>query len=317
MTPAEGAIHPNNMDSGYEALRNGCAWIDLSRRGQIRVTGEDAGRLLHAMSTNNVKELAVGHGLYAFFLNDKGRILADANIFRFEDFYLVDTEPATAETLFAHLDRYLIADDAELANETGSRRVFGIEGEASEEAMKKLSLPVPEHALEIIQTGWGAVARVAATGAAGFRIWADGEFSIEFGMPQASADDVKAVRLERGIPVYGEDISERYLVQETQQFRAMNFNKGCYLGQEIVERVRSQGKVHRLLTPIRVGGSAVPPAGAKLMFNQAAAGEITSAAYSPALGEVVGLAYLRSEILENRPMMRVMGSEPAVEARVA
>src|SRR5882757_2151295 len=97
--------------NGYQGLRTASAWIDLSARGKIRVTGEDRARLLHAMSTNHVQELATGEGLYTFFLNDKGRVLADAYVYNLGESLLLDTEPETAASLMAHLDKFIIADD--------------------------------------------------------------------------------------------------------------------------------------------------------------------------------------------------------------
>jgi aminomethyltransferase len=282
------------MNNGYEALRQSAAWIDLSARGKIRVTGEDAARLLHAMSTNNVKDLADGAGLYAFFLTDKGRITADAHIFRIGEEFLLDTEPETASKVYQHLDKYIIADDAYVTDETADWFEFGIEGPDSAAAMERLGFPAP--ASGIVSFGSGYVACLASTGPVGFRVWL--KEKPDFDLPYASAEEARIVRLENGIPRYGDDISERYLVQETQALHGVHFSKGCYLGQEIVERVRSQGKVHRLLSPVRVSGAVPPPAGSKLQANGAAAGEITSAVYSPALHEVVALAYLRTEALE-------------------
>lgn len=312
------------MQTGYEALRNACAWIDLSSRGKIRVTGEDAGRLLHAMCTNNVNDLGLGHGIDAFFLNDKGRIMAQANVFNLGTEYWLDSEGAGGPVIHHHLDRYIIADDAEVHDESSSWFALGIEGPESASIMDRLRLPLPDGPLSILMTEWGSVSRVASTGPLGFRIWARHDKGVEFSnqlaemnIPQALEHEANTVRLENAIPLFGRDISERYLVQETQQLHAVSFNKGCYLGQEIVERVRSQGKVHRLLTPVRVTGPIAPPTGAKLAFNEAPAGEITSASYSPALGEVVAFAYLRSEILNARPRMQVAGLDPSVEARVA
>ncbi len=298
------------MATGYEALRTSAAWLKLSARGKLRVTGEDAGRLLHAMSTNDIKSLEPSAGLYAFFLNDKGRILADANIFRLGEEFWLDTEPELAGKLYQHLDKYIIADDAYVTDESGGWFEAGVEGPASEAAMQKLGLPAPQKPFEILELGDGAgyVARLANTGGTGFRTWLKSRESWKPGdLPEADAEAARIVRLENGLPRYGEDISERYLVQETQQFRAVHFNKGCYLGQEIVERIRAQGKVHRLLTPIRIAGAVVPAVGTKLFSGSATAGEISSVVYSPNLGEVVGLAYLRDEILETGAEMRVEG----------
>ena len=85
--------------NGYEGLRRQAAWIDLTARGKIRMTGEDRARLLHAMSTNHVQGLAAGEGLYTFFLNDKGRVMADAYIYNLGESLLLDTEPETAASL--------------------------------------------------------------------------------------------------------------------------------------------------------------------------------------------------------------------------
>src|ERR1700687_4422027 len=89
-------------DSGYLALRSTAAYLDLSARGKIIVTGEDRARLLHAMTTNHVQQLKPGDGLYAFFLNAQGRILADVHVLCFSDHFLLDTEPETASLVFSH-----------------------------------------------------------------------------------------------------------------------------------------------------------------------------------------------------------------------
>ena len=114
--------------TGYEALRGSAAWIDLSARGKIRVTGEDRARLLHAMSTNHVAGLQPGEGLYAFFLTAQGRIVADANVYNLGEAILLDTEPETADKLREHLDKYIIADDVTLEDETAQWAEIGIEG---------------------------------------------------------------------------------------------------------------------------------------------------------------------------------------------
>src|SRR5260370_34909825 len=97
------------MGPGYQALREGAAWLDLSSRGIISACGEDRARLLHAMSTNQVKELAAGQGCYAFFLNPQGRIVADANLLILPDRILIDIEPEVRDRLYQHLDNYIFA----------------------------------------------------------------------------------------------------------------------------------------------------------------------------------------------------------------
>ena len=304
--------------TGYEALRNHTAWIDLGTRAEIRVTGDDRARLLHAMSTNHVQGLAPSHGLYAFFLNDKGRILADACIYNLGDSFLLDTEPEVGEKLREHLDRYIIADDAYLEDQTGRWSIVGLEGPQSLGESAKLGIPVPEQPYSITQWQQGFVARVASASRTGIRIFAPAGQSPAFPeIPQATPEEARVVRIENGIARYGEEITERYLVQETQASHAVHSNKGCYLGQEIVERVRSRGQVHRVLTPVRIRTNTPPEPGTKLTADGNNVAEIASAVYSPALGEVAALAYVRTEAAHTKPEMIVAGSEPPIPAYVS
>lgn len=304
--------------TGYEGLRTSAASIDLSTRGKIRVTGEDRARLLHAMSTNHVAGLQPHDGLYAFFLTAQGRILADAYIYNLGESLLLDTEPEAGDKLREHLDKYIIADDVTLEDETEQWATIGLEGPKSLERARELGLPVPKHEYSLTEWAGGLVARVASTGPIGIRIFTSQsqktEIVAKLQVPEAATPEARTVRLENGVPRFGEDISERYLVQETQQSRAVHASKGCYLGQEIVERVRSRGQVHRLLTPIRIKSKTPPAAGSKLSVDGKDIAEITSAAYSPALSEVVALAYVRGEIVQSRPELVLTGENGPVSA---
>lgn len=309
--------------NGYEALRQGAGWLDLSERGKIRATGEDRARLLHAMSTNDVQNLAPGHGLYTFFLNDKGRILADANIYNLGEELFLDTEAETGRKLFEHVDRFIIADDVLLEDETNTLAVLGVEGPKSGEIANALKIAVSPEKLGISKAGDGFSAAATVTGAPGFRLFVPAATKDEWidhltqaGAVGVSSSEARVVRIENGTPRYGDEISERYLVQETRAMHAIHSNKGCYLGQEIVERVRSRGQVHRLLTPIQIDSQTAPAAGTKIRSGEADVGEISSAVYSPALGAVTGFAYVRTEATESRPAMTVAGSEPAVSVTI-
>ena len=271
------------MSAGYEALRTSAAVIDLTRRGEIKVTGEDRARLLHAISSNHIERLTPGEGCYAFFLNAQGKILADANILCFADHLLVDTEPETREKLLKYIDKYIIAEDVVL--EDLPLDVLGVEGPQAAEAMAAVGAPVPP--AEFAHAAWGdaTVARISATGASGFRIFLpEGRregVRARLGLPQAMEDDWRIVRLEHGKPRYGEDITDATLPQESQQMHAVSFNKGCYIGQEIVERIRAQGQVKRRLEKLEYEPGHPPDA------------QITSEALSPGLGWMVGLGYVR------------------------
>jgi tRNA-modifying protein YgfZ len=282
---------------GYQALHTGAAWLELSTRGKIRVTGDDRARLLHAMTTNQVQELKPGEGCYAFFLNAQGRILGDANLFCFEDHLLLDTEAEIRQKLYEHLDRYIIADDVTLEDQTAEMATIGVEGPEAGRVLRELGATLPESPHAWMHWGRRIVARVDSTGAGGFFLFvpASEKASLlaEIGVPEASAEEARTVRIEHGRPRYGEEITERYLIQETGQMQAVSFSKGCYLGQEIVERVRSRAQIHRTLRRIEIESAEVPAVGTKLKVGDADA-EIASAVFSPRLGKVVALAYVRT-----------------------
>jgi aminomethyltransferase len=282
---------------GYRALRESAARIDLARP-RIKVTGEDRARLLHAMSTNHVQQLQPGQGCYAFFLTAQGRILADANLLCFEDHFLLDCEPETVDKLYAHLDKFIIADDVTLEMDT--RPGAAIEGPRAAEI---LGADPSQPESSWTELDGRTVARLSMSGQLGYRIIGDAGLA---GLPNASAEDILAVRLENGKPRYGEDIFDTTLPQETQLSHALHFSKGCYIGQEIVERIRSRGQVKWLLSRMRIQGTEPPQRGARIMAQEKEAGEITSAAYSPAFGEIRALGYVRAEYL--RAALKVNGA---------
>jgi aminomethyltransferase len=291
------------MSNAYQALRESAAWIDLTTRGKIRLTGEDRARLLHAMCTQNIEAMKPGDGVYAFFLNAQGRILADANIFCFEDHFLLDTEPETARSLFEHIDRYIIADDVTLADETATTATISIEGPEAERVLRSLDASVPEADHATATWSEAMVAKVSSTGAGGYFIFVPEAEKLALiakltEVPQADSTDARVVRIEHGLPRYGEEITDRYLVQETGQMRGVHLSKGCYLGQEIVERVRSRGQVHRVLRKLELSTAEILAAGTKLTAAGADAAEIASSAVSPATNKVVALAYVRTPFAE-------------------
>jgi glycine cleavage system aminomethyltransferase T len=129
---------------GYEALREGVAWLDFSARGKIKVTGEDRARLLHAMTTNHIQQLAPGQGCYAYFLSAQGRILADVNVLCRPDHFLLDTEPETREKVYQHLDKFIIADDVTLEDLTSVTATIALEGPHARNILNAIPDSAPE-----------------------------------------------------------------------------------------------------------------------------------------------------------------------------
>ncbi len=313
------------LPKGYRALSESAAWLDLSGRGKIVVRGEDRARLLHAMTTNHVEELKPGSGCYAFFLDAQGHILGDVNLFCFPDHFLLDTEPETAGKLHAHLDKYIIADDVALEDATVEIATLAVEGPTAGDVLSALGVPQPDAPFSHAPWGNRTVGRVSWTGAPGFFVFARMEEKEELtravqaaGADSADREAAHVVRLEHGKPRYGDDFSESQLPHETQLLHAVHFNKGCYLGQEIVERVRSRGHVNRLLVRIEVEGEEPLPANTKLAVEGKDVGFVTSSAWSPALNRVVGLAYVRAGqsspgtiVTAGERTARVVPSQPA------
>lgn len=294
------------MDSNsYEALRNRAAWIDLTGRGKIRATGEDRARLLHSMTTNHIQNLVPGSGCYAFFLTAQGRIIADANIFCMTDYLLIDTEPETRERVFQHLDKFIIADDVTLHDFTDDYATVSVEGPKAAEILERLEIPVAHLPCSIAEWSHCEVAHVTYTGQPGYSIFVPCEHFDEFiaklrgaGIPQADHATADVVRIENGRLRYGVDISDTTLPQETQIAYAIHPSKGCYLGQEIVERVRSQGQVTRLISRLDINGQEPPAPGTPIESGGKEIGHITSAAFSPDRNKVVALGTVRFKAID-------------------
>ena len=288
------------MSAGYESLVSGAAWIDLAERARLRVRGRDRVRLLHNISSNDIKKLVPGSGCYAFLLSPQGRIQADFDVLCLEDHLLIDTEPELREKVMAHILRYKVADQVELEDVTASTVALGIEGPGAE-AMRAAVAD-------------GTMAPFSLTGQPGFRVYGNRQAAAEWirrleaaGAVEASAGDARRVRIENGKPRYGEDIRETTLPQESQQMRAVSFTKGCYIGQEIVERIRAQGRVNRRLVRLEIDGDqAVEPA-VKVIAGEKEGGEVTSSVYSPRAGRAIAMAFLRAECLEPGTPLSVAG----------
>jgi folate-binding protein YgfZ len=273
------------MSEGYDALRRGAAWLDFSARGRIVARGRDRARLLHAITSNEVKKMTPGDTCYAFLLSPQGRIQADLHLLCLTDHFLIDTEPELREKVLQHIKRYIIADQVELEDVTAATAAIGVEGPTAESIRPAVS--------------GHTVAPFSLTGQPGFRIYCDAAQSADLirqleaaGARPATLDDARIARIENGKPRYGEDIRETSLPQETQQMDAVSFTKGCYIGQEIVERIRALGHVNKKLVRVEIDGQEPVAAGAKVTVDGKEA-EVTSSVYSAHFGKVIALAYAR------------------------
>ena len=282
---------------GYTALREDAAYVDAtgeSARAKLRLTGEDRARLLHAMTTNNIQALTPGQGCYTLFLNAQGRIQADANVLCFDGHLLLDAEPELRTKIYEHLDRYIIADDVTLSDLTDEIATLALEGPRASDVLLKIGAPAPTELWS--HAAWGEV--TVQRSPSGFTLYLPAAqraaVIAKLGIVEATAEEARTVRIEQGRPRYGEEITDRHLVQEAGLLHAISFTKGCYLGQEIVERVRSRGQVHKNLRALEIDAQQPPEPGTKLTVNGEEAGELVSAAYSPAQEKTVAMAYMRT-----------------------
>ena len=296
----------------FQTLGSGCGVYDLSARAKIRLSGNDRVRWLNGMVTNNIRDLAPNHGVYCFLLNAQGHIQADFYAYNMGDSIVVDADAQLRDKVLAHFDKFIIMDDVEVADVTATLGVIGVAGSQAKAVMRTAGIEVPELApLEMCtpkcdcDCGCLQCTVVRGDEAAGesYEIWlapdqmkSAWDALLAAGAMAIGPEALETRRISRGIPRYGVDIRERDLPQETGQMRALSFTKGCYLGQEIVERIRSRGAVHREFTAFLIEGP-LPAPGSKIQAGEKEVGEITSSAELPlpAGNQAFALGYLRRE----------------------
>jgi len=302
----------------FSALLTGCGIYDLGFRARISLNGGDRVRWLNGMVTNNIRDLAVGHGVYAFLLNPQGRILGDMLVYNSGESLIVETDRSQVEKIVTTFDHYIIMDDVEVQNLGEEHTALGLAGPKSRAILNAAGIEVPE--LQLLQMltpkcncDCGCVACTVVRGEEAeqesYEIWLASKdvyktwsALVAAGATPVGSEALEMQRIAAGIPLYGVDIRERDLPQETEQMRALNFNKGCYVGQEIVERIRSRGNVHRKFTGFLMEGAAAIEAGTKIIAGKAGeekeVGEVTSAAVLRTRSgeQTLALGYIRREV---------------------
>ncbi len=303
----------SDFPSEYGFLRRSVALLDFGFRSWFHFSGPDRVRFLNAILTNNIKDLPPGHALPALLLNPQGHILADLEVAVFDDHILVASYAMIRERLAADFDRYIIMDDVTMRDVTGDFASLSLEGPLASRLTTSLTgidlaaLPNLSH-LPAIVAGLPCLLQRRSPG---------GIPAAEFLVPQAASEELwttlaaaahalsggpagftalNSLRLEQGIPWYSYDFDDSTIPQEAGlETTHISFSKGCYTGQEIVERVRSRGHVNRRITGLSFSTDEPPHPGAKLFAANAEAGAITRAAFSPLLGSPIGFAKLRRE----------------------
>jgi folate-binding protein YgfZ len=289
---------------GYNELTQSAARFDLSARGRLCLIGADRQRFLHGQVTNNVNDLKTGQGTYAALANNKGKMTSDLNIYILADEILLDFEPGLADAVKQRLEKFIIADDVEIVD-ASSFRLVTVQGPGASAACEKLGLPLPKR-FEIIEHNGCYVAGTPRLGGPGIDIFfPEGAALALDEIPEASAEAFDAARIAQGIPRFGVDMDENTLVPEAIE-SAISYNKGCYIGQEVIARIRTYGQVAKALRGLRFEpGAAVPKRGDKIVRDGKEVGWITSAIFSTKLQRPIALGYVRKECNQIGSMLAV------------
>ncbi len=299
------------------ALNSGCGFFNLGWRAQIDVTGKDRVRWLHNMVTNNVRDLPLNCGNYNFVLNAQGRILGDMYIYNRGESLAIHTDHAQVEPLLTAMRRFIIMDKVEM-NVT-PRIAMGVCGPKAEESVPAIRGMQPLEIRELEADNLTVtIVRGPENKPGWYEVWMTsqqtGMFALnaDSGARMVGSQALEWWRILYGIPQYGQDIRDRDLPQETGQVQALNFNKGCYIGQEIVERIHSRGQVHRKFTGFEFEDGL--PAPGKFESGGRTLAEVTSAASVPttAGSRNIGLGYVRREAAEAGPHVDLGGRKARI-----
>jgi folate-binding protein YgfZ len=321
---AETALSFGDLTAELAALRSRCGVFALAWRSRINVSGKDRVRWLHNMVTNNVRDLPLNHGNYNFVLNAQGRIVGDIYIYNRGESFALATDATQVEALTNAMKRFIIMDKVELTDAGGDSVSIGICGPKAESVLSNAGTNASGmQPLEVRDVGVASIAAALIRGPEQrpdwFELWVDANeaqgvwnLMVKAGAKPVGAEALEIWRVLHGIPCYGQDIRDRDLPQETEQAHALNFTKGCYIGQEIVERIRSRGQVHRKFTGFAFGDTV--PAPGKYDFEGRALAEITTLARVPTEQgpRNIGLGYVRREAVAAGPKIALDGIEATV-----
>ena len=321
--------HFTDAVSEHHAVRARVGIADLSHRGRLRLTGEDRAKFLHRIISNDVEGLEVGHGNYATLLTHRGKIIADMHVYVREATLYLETASETTETLFKELDKYIVADDVVLEDVTAETGVIGIYGPQSSDVVQSVlclqSAPtdVYENRACEVDGRWIMCTHTKETGEIGYQLWTAAD-SLEWLWERLIARDVnpigldalESLRIEAGTPKYGAELTDAVIPLEAELEHAINFEKGCYIGQEIVARMKYRGHPNRLLRGIEIDASEPPQQNEPIFSGDKEVGWITSAVYSPTLKKQIALGYVRTAVTEAGSRVQIAAAEGRVNGKI-
>lgn len=312
----EMVAHYGDVLAEHAALRQSAGVVDLSARSRLCLTGADRLRFLHGQVTNNVKDLKTGQGCYAALVTAKGKLQSDLNIYCLADELLLDFEPGLLAAVAERFEKFIIADDVQVVDVAAHYGLLSVLGPKSAEVVARLGLGlvVPEkplHFTSITDPTLGEIYCANQSRGAS----PDCDLFVPIGSLAAVADKLIAaakeagggpcgwdalelVRVEAGVPRFGIDMDENNLAPEAGiELRAISYSKGCYIGQEVIARIRTYGQVARALRGLVLPDDLreLPSQGSKLFAGDKEVGFVTSVIASPAFKKNIALGYVRRE----------------------
>jgi folate-binding protein YgfZ len=313
----------------YRAVREAAAVIDRSSVGKAEVEGRDRASFLQGMLSNDVKALAPGQGCAAAFLDAHGKVMALLRVYALSDRLLLELPAGLTQKTLLLLDKYLISEKAAFEPLDEAYAVLSVQGAQAPALIAGLAgapMDLAPHA-HVEATLAGIATRVVQRSEFGVRpgffLWAapDAMPALRAAVEGAGATPVEpavgeVLRVEAGEPVYGQDVDESVILPETNLEHLVSYTKGCYIGQEVVARVKYRGHVNRALTGLTLEGDRVPTPGAPVFAGEREIGRVTSAVRSLGLGAPIALGYVRREHLEPGSAVAVRIEDILVPARV-
>jgi glycine cleavage system aminomethyltransferase T len=304
----EAVSHYGDALSEHAALRQTAGALDLSFRSRLCLVGADRVRFLHGQVTNDVKRLREGEGCYAALVTAKGKMQSDLNVYCLRDELLLDFEPGLAAGVAQRLEKYIVADDVQVVDVAAQYGLWTVHGPRSEEVIRHTDLfpavpSAPHGSVHASDATLGELYLMQhrRLGMNGFDLF------IPLGsMNSAAGKLTSAVEAVGGRLCGIED-------------RAISYNKGCYIGQEVINRIHSIGRVNRQLRGLRFNGSrsALPAKGDLLFSGEKEAGYVTSSTRSPLTQSDIALAYVRREWSEPGTRLMLRSAGGGGEATVA
>lgn len=319
----------STVEAEWAAVRQRCGLLDAGFRALLRLTGSDRVTFLQGMLSNDVALLKDGEGTYAALLTQQGKLVSDLRAYVLADEVWLDVAATRAAAVRESLERFIIADDVEFAADGSWAPLVAVEGPHADRIVVAVAgesvagLPPDAHRALTFDGAHVRVVATTHTGERGYLLMGDPGICAKLwqrcraaGAEPIGMEALDVLRIEAGIPWYGHDFDDATLISEVGLETAISYKKGCYLGQEVVERVAARGQVHRKLVGLVCGDQQVPAPGTKLLRDGKDVGWITSAVWSPARQAVIALGYAKRECWDVGAELQVAQGDLPVAARV-